>query len=574
MSGKIRFISKWILAVFLCACLQSAAFAAADNERVLYNGKIFTGEPEHPYAEGVAIRGDKIVAVGARGEVSKVVGSGAESIDLKGNFLMPGLIDSHCHAIDGGLSLLAADIGENVKSIDELVAFAAEAKKSGRGMKGYILSVSGIPLAFWSKNKELNDRFNTGTYADQPLLLEGMDGHTAWANRALLKRAGINKELISGLDATGRGYYGYGPDLEPNGFLVDAGVDKVDEVVPEPSKERMFAAGKAAVRHMHALGITGWLDAAASDAILATYEALAETGELESHVVALPVIEFKKGHPEQQLEKALKLREHFKSVPEVRVAGIKVFADGVLEYPSQTAVLSKPYRPSGKNGELLFDPAAFAKIAIAADKQGMFVHVHAIGDRAVTEALNGMEAARKANGNSGLPHTITHLQIVRPEDIPRFHELGVIASFQLYWATAETDTIELVKPYIDPALYQWQYPARSVLDAKGVIAGASDWPVSTANVFQAIYQAETRQGPEGVLDADQRVPREAMLYAYTTNAARALGEQDRIGSIAAGKQADFVLLDRDVLTVTAEEARDTKIMWTIFGGKTVHGSQP
>jgi predicted amidohydrolase YtcJ len=286
------------------------------------------------------------------------------------------------------------------------------------------------------------------------------------------------------------------------------------------------------------------------------------------------VIEFKKGHPEQQLTLALEWREQFRNVPGVKIVGVKVFADGVLEYPSQTAVLSKPYRNSGRNGELLFNPADFAKIAVAADKQGMIVHVHAIGDQAVSEALNAIEAARKANGNSGLPHTITHLQLVRPEDIPRFHELGVIASFQLFWASAETDTIELVKPYIDPALYEWQYPARSILDEGGVIAGASDWPVSTANVFRAIYQAETRKGPEGVLDASQRVPREAMLYAYTRNAARALAEQDRIGSIAPGKQADFTLLDRDVLTVTAEEVRDTKVLWTIFGGKTVYGAKP
>jgi len=202
------------------------------------------------------------------------------------------------------------------------------------------------------------------------------------------------------------------------------------------------------------------------------------------------------------------------------------------------------------------------------------VHVHAIGDQAVTEALNGIAAARTANGNSGLPHTITHLQFIRPEDIPRFRELGVVASFQLYWANAGTDTIELVKPYIDPAIYAWQYPARSVLDTGGIVAGASDWPVSTANIFQAIYQAETRKGPAGVLDASQRVPREAMFYAYTLNAARALGQESRIGSIAAGKQADFTLADRDVLTVTAEEARDTKVLWTIFGGKTVYGTQP
>jgi predicted amidohydrolase YtcJ len=567
-------VSRWELTLLLCSCLQGASFAGAAHERVLFHGKIFTGDPGHPYAEAVAIRDDKILAVGNRSEVSQAVASDAELVDLKGNFLMPGLIDSHCHAIDGGLSLISADIGENVTSVAELETFAAEAKKTGRGMQGDILTVSGIPLAFWLKNTELNERFNAGSYANQPVLLEGMDGHTAWANQALLKRAGINKQLIGGLDAVGRGYYGYRPDFEPNGFLVDVGVDKVTTVVPRPSKERMLAAGRAAVQYMHGLGITAWLDAAAREEILATYQALAASGELNSYVAALPVIEFKKGHPEQQLAKALQWREHFKNVPGVKIVGIKVFADGVLEYPSQTAVLSKPYRTSGRNGELLFDPAEFAKIAVAADKQGMIVHVHAIGDQAVTEALNAIEAARKANGNSGLPHTITHLQLIKPEDIPRFGELGVIASFQLYWANAETDTIELVKPYIDPDLYRWQYPARSVLDEGGTIAGASDWPVSTANVFRAIYQAETRKGPEGVLDANQRVPREDMLYAYTRNAAQALAEQGRRGSIAPGKQADFVLLDRDVLTVAAEEARDTKVLWTVVGGKTVYGAQP
>ncbi|HEX6503481.1 MAG TPA: amidohydrolase [Terriglobales bacterium] len=565
---------RWVFMLSFSIILHVAAFAGASDEQVLYNSKIFTGEPEHPYASAIAIKGDKIVAVGNLDDVSKAVTSGAGMIDLKGNLLLPGLIDSHCHAVDGGLSLVSAVVDENIATVDQLAAVVADAKKTGRGLQGDILVVSGIPLAFWSKNKELNDRFSAGEYTNQPVLLEGMDGHTAWANKALLKRAGIDKQLISRLDSVGRGYYGLGPDLEPNGFLVDAGVEKVRAVIPKPSEERMLEAGRAAVGYMHRLGITAWLDPAASDAILASYRRLAESHGLNSHVGALPVIEFRKGHPEQQLAKALQAREQFSKVPDVKVIGIKVFADGVLEYPSQTAVLSKPYRTTGKNGELLFDPKDFAKIAIAADKAGMIVHVHAIGDQAVTEALNGIEAARKASGNSGLPHTITHLQLIRPKDIPRFHELGVIASFQLYWANAGTDTIELVKPYIDPSLYRWQYPARSVLDEGGIIAGASDWPVSTANVFRAIYQAETRKGPAGVLDASQRMPREAMLYAYTRNAARALGLRERIGSIAPGKQADFALVDRDVLTVTAEEARDTKVLWTIFGGKTVFGARP
>ena len=256
-------------------------------------------------------------------------------------------------------------------------------------------------------------------------------------------------------------------------------------------------------------------------------------------------------------------------MPHLHVTGIKVFADGVVEYPSQTAHLSKPYRNTGRNGDLLFEPEKFAELCVAADKQGLIIHVHAIGDGAVTAALDGIAAARKANGNSGLPHTITHEQFVQPEDFPRFRELGVVSALQLFWAEASPDTIEILKPYLDPEIYGWQYPARSILDSGGIISGASDWPVSTANVFRAIYQAETRKGSEGVLDASQDMPREAMFYAYTRNSARAMN-MNSIGTIAAGKRADLVLLDRDVLTVSPEEMRDTKVVWTMVAGKTVY----
>jgi len=195
--------------------------------------------------------------------------------------------------------------------------------------------------------------------------------------------------------------------------------------------------------------------------------------------------------------------------------------------------------------------------------------VHALGDGAVRAALDGIEAARKANGNSGLPHTLTHEQFVAPEDFPRFRELGVISALQLLWAEASPDTIELVKPYLDAGVYKWQYPARSILDNRGIVSGASDWPVSSANVFRAIYQAETRKGSEGVLDASQCMPREAMFYAYTRNSARAMNLLDVIGSIAPGKRADLVLIDRDVLTIPPEEMREAKVLWTMVAGRTV-----
>ncbi|ABF43693.1 Amidohydrolase 3 [Candidatus Koribacter versatilis Ellin345] len=555
-------------------CLLLACIAFAADERILYNGKIFTADTTHPYAEAVAIRGDKIVAVGTFAEVSKAVSGSAEKVDLKGNLLLPGLIDSHAHAVDGGLSLISADLGESASTMEDLFKFAAESRKNGRGMMGDVLDVSGLPLEYWSHNKELNEHFNSGDYAKVPVYLEGMDGHTAWANKVLLERAGINKQLISGLDQTARGYYGFSKDLEPNGFLVDLGNEKVEQIMPKPDAARMLSAARAAVDYMHHLGITAWLDPAVSDAILAAYRGLAEKGELKSHVGALPVIAFKKGDPDGQFKHALDLRESFKDVPDVKVIGIKVFADGVAEIPSQTAVMSKPYLNTGRTGELLFKPEDFQRICVAAEKNGMIIHVHAIGDQAVTEALNGIQAARSSNPSSKLPHTITHLQFVRPEDISRIHDLKVIASMQLLWARAEVDSTKLLKPYIDPYLYGWQYPARSILDTGATVAGASDWPVSTADVFQAIYTAETRKGPEGVLDPSQRMPREAMLYAYTINAARALDRQESIGSIAEGKQADFALVDRDVLTIAAEDVRDTKVLWTVFGGETVYGAKP
>jgi predicted amidohydrolase YtcJ len=231
--------------------------------------------------------------------------------------------------------------------------------------------------------------------------------------------------------------------------------------------------------------------------------------------------------------------------------------------------MSKPYGNSGRYGDLLFDPKTFAELCIAADKQGLIIHVHALGDGAVKASLDGIAAARQANGDSGLPHTLTHEQFVLPEDFPRFRRLGVVSALQLFWAEASPDTIEIVKPYLDADVYKWQYPARSILDNGGVISGASDWPVSTANVFRAIYQAETRKGPEGVLDASQDMPRDAMFYAYTRNSARAMN-LDSIGTIAPGKRADLVLLDRDVLTVSPEEMRDTQVLWTMVAGKIVY----
>jgi predicted amidohydrolase YtcJ len=537
------------------------------DERIFFHAKIFTGDPQSPYAAAVAIRRDKIIAVGSLPYVAKSVSENARRIDLNGKNLFPGFIDSHSHSIDGGLGLISADAAEKVRSLNDLPPFAADAKASGKGMRGDILEILGIPLEFWSHCDVLNADFSAGAYETQSVLLRGMDGHTAWANHALLQRAGITPDFLKKLSAQQRSYYGADQDMRPTGFLVDTGLEKIEPLLPQPSPERLLAAARAAVQYNYGLGITAWLDPLATDEVLQAYKSLADRKELLSQVVAFPRVLAK--NPALELAAVQRIREAYKNVPNLHVTGIKVFADGVVEYPSQTANLSKPYTNTGRNGDLLFDPEKFAELCVAADKQGLIIHVHALGDGAVRAALDGIAAARSANGNSGLPHTLTHEQFVLPEDFPRFQQLGVISALQLFWAEASQDTIEIVKPYLDPDIYKWQYPARSILDNGGIISGASDWPVSTANVFWATYQAETRKGPEGVLDLSQSMPREAMFYAYTRNSARALN-LDSIGTIAAGKDADLVLLDRDVLTISPAEMRETKVLWTMVAGKIVY----
>jgi len=565
ISGRNRIVLSIASLFLFTICLWSQG---TGNERILFNAQVFTADALHPYAEAVAIRGDKIVAVGNVPEVEKAVSSSAERVDLGRKTLFPGFIDSHSHSIDGGLGLIGADATDKVDSLDQLPAFVDDAKKSGRGMRGDIVEVQGLPLEFWSHPDVLNHDFSVGAYENQAVLLRGMDGHTAWANRALLKRAGVTPEFLRKLSVDERAYYGVNKNMEPNGFLVDAGLDKIEPLLPPPTPETLLAAGRAALQYNYSLGITAWLDPLATDDVLQAYKMLADHGELNSEIVAFPRVLSK--DPAAELAIVEKTRETYKGVPHLHVTGIKIFADGVAEFPSQTAHLSKPYRNTGHNGDLLFDPKTFAQLCIAADKQGLIIHVHAIGDGAVTAALDGIAAARAANGDSHLPDTITHEQFVRPEDFPRFRQLGVISALQLFWAEASNDTIEILKPYVDPEIYKWQYPARSILDNGGIISGASDWPVSTANVFRGIYQAETRKGSEGVLDASQDMPREAMFYAYTINSAHAMNMMDSIGSIAPGKRADLVLLDRDVLTDSPEEMRDTKVLWTMVGGKTVY----
>ena len=588
---QARLITRAVKLLFAGALSLSAAHLAlaadssnkADKETTLYfNAHVFTAEYNAPYAEAVAIRGDTIVAVGSQSAVEKAAGKTAHKVDLHGQFLMPGMIDAHAHPLMGGVTLIMANYADDSVSIPNLVAFIDKQIADKKSFIGDTLVIYDLDLGYWSHSAELDAILSQGSYAAMPIVLSGGDGHTGWANLAARQRAGLNAEFVRQLPVEKQKFFGLGSDSAPNGFVVDFGKSLIDASLPKPTPEVMFAAGVAGVQYMNSVGITGWLDAAAiGDAsgsaleaddvgLLPIYQELAKQGLLSAHVAAYPVVSPDAGLG--QLALVEKLRKQFKGIPNLTIPGLKVFADGVVEYPSQTAALTKPYSNTGQTVPPMFKQAAMNSMVTEADKRGLLVHVHAIGDGAVKAGLDAFEVARKANPNGKLKHAITHAQFVDPQDQQRFAQYNVIAALQLLWALGDPSTIELIKPYVDASIYPNMYPARSMLEKGAEIAGASDWPVTSAAPFAAMAQAEVRKGPEGVLFPEQRMPRLAMLYAYTRNSADVLNQLKTIGTLAAGKRADLVLVDRDVLAASADELKDAKVLATMFAGTKVFGA--
>ncbi|MFZ3184358.1 MAG: amidohydrolase [Pseudomonas sp.] len=577
-----RFIPSLLGAALACASLES--MAAADL--ILTNGQVFTGIPGQALAKAVAVENGKILKVGSDAEILALADADTQRIDLAGKVLMPGMIDTHSHPIMGAMASMGANLYDEVKPLPELEQWIIAQDQAGQARHADVILIDGVSSAYWEQSAGLGKIFNQGRWADQPVVLNGIDGHTGWANNAMLKRVKIDAALVKSLPEKEQNYIGHAADFTPNGYLAENGWDRVRSQLPEPTEADMLNAARKAVKVSNQYGLTAWMDAAANAGsgdslfelrpteqnvgVLPLYKALAEKGELKAHVAAL-MIANPKSVP-ADLAVIDKVMQQFKGVPNLSFPGIKVFADGVMEFPGQTAAVIDPFKNSLKRGELLIDPANFGKLVAAAEQHNWIVHMHAVGDRAVRESLNGFEYARKLNPTP-VAHSISHLQLVNPKEFPRFKELGVIASMQLLWATAETYTEDLVKPYVSAMTYSHQYPAQSLHKAGATIAGASDWPVSSPNPWNAIAQASTRKGPMGVLNAKESIDRETMFYAYTLNAAKALRLEDQIGSLAPGKQADLIVLDRDVFKVSDAELFDTQVVQTFFAGESVYQAE-
>jgi predicted amidohydrolase YtcJ len=547
---------------------------------VLRNGKIYTADPGRSIKQAIAFKGNTIISIGTDAEVAPLIGAATTVVDLKGKLVLPGLIDTHIHPIIGAVNGAKCSLAGVKATIEVLtpVIRACLYKEQG-GDDQWFEAVQLDNYGFSATARDV-DKIE----AKRPLVLWGNDGHTGWVNSRGLELIRVTAETP---DPPG-GKIGRDASGAPTGTFADSATLLVDKNIPAPSLDERARLTAAELKRMSAFGITSLMDAYVTPAEQAVWRNLYDTGRLPMRVrmaiyLADPnaLLRPASNDSDEAVARLVKVSKDGDVDPDFLRAGvIKVFADGVMEYPAQTAALLSPYldadgKPTRKSGTLYFDPERFARLVKKLDAAGLTVHIHAIGDRAVRTSLDAFAAARAANGDRDNRHQIAHLQLVDPEDFPRFKELGVIADFQLEWGRREPATEGPLEPYLGPDRYRYVYPAGSIHRAGATIIGGSDWDISTYNPFRAFQVAVTRTGGPGQkpLNLDERIPLQTAIDAYTINAAYAM-QQDKItGSLEVGKRPDLIVLDRDILTIDPETIDDTKVLATYLDGRLVYSAQ-
>jgi predicted amidohydrolase YtcJ len=555
-----------LIALTALACTQRQPADVADV--VILDAAIVTMDPAQPQASALAMRDGKIAFVGDNEAAQKWIGDKTRVVRVAGATVLPGLIDSHIHVMSGALSLDSCTFADAQLALAEVAALIRECVARTPG-EGWVVVQDLNAAGFQADRKALD-----AVVPNRPLVLWAADGHVGWINSAALSRAGITRNTPDPVD----GRIERDRKGEPTGFLVDGAMALVARQLEQPGPDQRERLLTRALRDLAAAGITTFMEANADSETVATYVALASKKQLAARVTF--ALESSGESTDREFARLKDLRELAQSQPQLRADMIKLFADGIIEYPTQTAALLEPYldassRPTRNFGPTYHEPEALAQFVKRADTEGFGVHIHAIGDRAPRIALDAFAQARQQG--SRRRYSIAHLELVDPADFARFRELDVIASLQLQWAEPDNYTVEAVLPYIGPERQARLYPARSFITAGATIAGGSDWNVSTFNPFEAMATAVARTNPKepqrGVLGADQALKLSEMFAAYTINAARMLGRDAEIGSLQAGKAADVVVLDRMLNdSSSTEQIRGTRVRTVFVNGAVLVGS--
>lgn len=544
-------------------------------ELVFTGGAVFTADTVRSRASGVAVSGGRIVAVGGD-EVRELIGPRTEVVDLAGRMLVPGFQDAHVHPVWGGLDMLRCDLAELSTAPEYLAEIGAYA--AARPDDEWILG-GGWQMSAFPGGTPTASALDAVT-GDRPAFFPNRDGHGAWVNSAALRLAGIDRDTPDPAD----GRIERDADGSPSGTLHEGAMSLVNRLLPEEPLERLTEALLVGQRYLHSFGITAWQDAIvgaygdAGDPGPAYLKAAAD-GTLTARVVGAIWWDRTKGL--EQIPSLLERRDRYRG-GRFAATSIKVMQDGVAE--NFTASMLEPYcdghgHPTDNSG-ISFVPAEILNEAVPLlDAEGFQVHFHAIGDRAVRECLDAVEHAIARNGRGDNRHHIAHIQVVHPEDIPRFRALGVAANMQSLWATLEPQMVELTLPFLGSPRDAWQYPFGDLLRSGAVLAAGSDWSVSSPDPMAAIHTAVNRQAAPGHEEGDYEafLPEQAIdlatsLTAYTAGSAWVNHLDESTGTIEVGKYADFALLDRDPFAGPADQIGATRVLQTFVEGERVYAA--
>jgi predicted amidohydrolase YtcJ len=554
-----------MLVLIASACAREPAVEVADL--VITGANIVTMNPAQPEASALAARAGKIAYVGDHAGAEKWIGKSTRVLKLAGVTVLPGLIDTHIHLMDGALALEYCMLSDQKLTYAQMAPFVRECIGRTPG-DGWVV-MYGVNTPALSANLKAVDAL----LPDRPLLLWGTDGHTGFTNSAGLKRVGIRRDTP---DPAG-GNFGRDRSGALTGLLADTALDVVSNQLDKPTPEKRERVLLKLLHDLAGAGITTFMEAHADAETVATYVSLARKNQLPARVSF--ALHTTGEATDEEFSRLKALRQLAESQPQLRVNLIKLFEDGGLEYPLQTAALLEPYAaPNGKpgknRGELRYEIGPLTEFVQRADKEGFGIHMHAIGDRAARVGLDAFAAARAAG--SKRPYSFAHLLMVDPADLPRFRELDVTASLQLQWARPDNYTVESVLPYIGPQRQARLYPERSLWAAGARVAGGSDWDVSTYNPFEAIAIAMSRTNPDeperGVLGHGEELTLREMYAAYTVNAAQMLEREGEVGSLEPGKAANIVVLNRRLGDASSSaDVLATKVVYTFNDGTQLVG---